>query len=106
MDVARQSFSDSITITRDVHYTRGEVYALRGIAAATSELGDPLTALEILQQAATAQKLIPDATLSARIQLTRGKALHRLHRLAESVTALEQARKGFAQANAVIELSG
>lgn len=102
---SRRAFNESLAISRDLHYVRGEAFALRGVAATTTELGDPLTALEILQQATDLQKQTPDESLGARIQLARGKALHRLRRLPESIAALEQARKVFSRGNAVIELA-
>ncbi|HYM36549.1 MAG TPA: diguanylate cyclase [Steroidobacteraceae bacterium] len=104
-DTARQAFSESLAIARDLHYLRGEAYALRGVAAATTELGDALSALDILQQASELQKQIPDAMLGARIQFARGRALHKLRRLTDSAAALEAARKIFAPANTVVELS-
>jgi diguanylate cyclase (GGDEF)-like protein len=101
---ASQAFSESLSISRDLHYARGEAYALRGIAAATAAQGDPRAALEILDKATALQKQIADASLDARIQLARGKALHQLHRLHESMTALEQARKYYNEADALIDL--
>jgi diguanylate cyclase (GGDEF)-like protein len=101
---ASQAFNESLSISRDLHYARGEAYALRGIAAATAAQGDPRAALEILDKAGALQKQIADASLGARIQLARGKALHQLHRLHESIAALEQARKYYADADALIDL--
>lgn len=101
---ALQAFNESLSISRDIDYARGEAYALRGIAAAKAGLGDPREALMILDEATKLQKQISDASLAARIQLSRGRALYLLNRYNESASALEQARRYFAQAEAVIDL--
>jgi diguanylate cyclase (GGDEF)-like protein len=103
-DKALQAFNESLAVSRDLQYPRGQAYALRGIAAATAGQGDAHTALKLLDDASALQKQISDASLAARIQLTRGTALLQLRRLNESATALEQARRYYSQADAIIDL--
>jgi diguanylate cyclase (GGDEF)-like protein len=103
-DKALQAFNESLAISRDLQYARGQAYALRGIAAATAAQGDAHAALQMLDEASSLQKQISDASLAARIQLARGKILHQLNRLNESTVALEQARTYYTQANAMIDL--
>jgi len=103
-DAASRAFSESLSISRELHYARGEAYALRGMAEVSIAQNDAREALTILDEASVLQKQISDASLGARIQLSRGKALHQLRRLSESIAALEQARKYYTQADAVIEL--
>jgi diguanylate cyclase (GGDEF)-like protein len=103
-DKALQAFNESLALSRDLQYARGQAYALRGIAAATAGQGDARAALAIVDQASALQKQISDASLTARIQLERGKILHQLHRLNESAAALEQARHYYRQADAIIDL--
>jgi diguanylate cyclase (GGDEF)-like protein len=103
-DKALQAFLESLAISRDLQYARGQAYALRGIAAATAGQGDPHAALKFLDEASALQKQISDAALVARIQLARGKILHQLNRLNESTIVLEQARRYYTQASAMIDL--
>ncbi len=103
-DTAYQAFNESLSISRELHYVRGEAYALRGIAAVTTARGDAREALKILDAASALQNQTSDASLVARILVSRGKALRQLRRFNESIVALEQARKYYAQADGVIEL--
>lgn len=101
---ARTSFQGALDISRQLNYARGEAYALRGLAAVENGLGNPKTALEILQRAQALQKNTPDARLEAQINLARGIALHQLKRLPEAVAALEEALQVFRQAASLSEL--
>lgn len=103
-DAARQAFEESLAITRDLHYVRGQAYALRGVAATMTARDNARNALTTLDEAAKLQQTIADASLGARIQLERGKALRQLKRFNEAITALEQARKYYSETDAVIEL--
>lgn len=101
---ARTSFQGALDISRQLNYPRAEAYALRGLAAVENGLGNPKTALEILQRAQALQKDTPDARLEAQINLARGIALHQLKRLPEAVAALEEALQVFRQAASLSEL--
>ena len=103
-DRARESFQDSLELCRKLGYSRGEAYALRGLAAVDNGLGNPKAALETLQRAEEIQRETPDARLAAQINLARGIALHQLKRLPEAVTALEDALQVFRQAASLSEL--
>ena len=103
-DAARSAFQQSLEISSDLEYARGEAYALRGLAAVENGTGNPEAALEILQRAQTLQRETPDARLEAHINLARGVALHQLRRLPESVAALEDALQVFRQAASLSEL--
>ena len=60
-EAARQAFSQSLAIARQINYARGEAYALRGLAAVAEASGDPAGALETLRRAETLQRQTPDA---------------------------------------------
>src|SRR5262249_42412228 len=104
-DEARRSFTESLALSRQLSYPRGEAYALRGLAAVANASGDPKGALETLARAESLQRQTPDARLRAQIQLARGIAFHKLDRLQESIAALEEALGVFRQADAMGELN-
>ena len=92
-DAALKAFEESLEISRELKYTRGEAYALSGIAAVANGKGDAQGALATLERAAALQRQTPDARLNARIQLARGIALHQLGRLSQSAAALTAGRR-------------
>jgi diguanylate cyclase (GGDEF)-like protein len=104
-DGARQSFSESLAVSRQLNYPRGEAYGLRGLAAVSNAAGDPQGALDTLDRAEALQRQTPDARLRAQIQLARGIAYHKLEKLPESIVALEDALQVFRQADAMGELN-
>jgi diguanylate cyclase (GGDEF)-like protein len=104
-DGARQSFSQSLAMSHQLNYPRGEAYALRGLAAVANASGDPQGALETLKRAEALQRQTPDARLRAQIELARGIAFHKLEKLPESIAALEDALQVFRQADAMGELN-
>lgn len=104
-DAAKRAFEETLTLSRELGYARGEAYALRGLAAAANATGDARGALRLLQRAAELQHQTTDARLHAQIQLARGMALHRLGRLSESASALEEAMEVFRQADSLGELA-
>jgi diguanylate cyclase (GGDEF)-like protein len=103
-EAARAAFQESLQISRQIDYSRGEAYALRGLAAVENGLGNPHNALDVLQRAETLQRDTPDARLQAQISLARGIALHQLKQLPQSVSALEDALQVFRQAASLSEL--
>jgi diguanylate cyclase (GGDEF)-like protein len=103
-DSAEKSFQESLTISRELTYARGEAYALRGLGAVANARGNPESALSTLERASALQRQTPDARLHAQIQLARGNSLHQLKRLSASVDALEEALKVFQQADSLTEL--
>jgi diguanylate cyclase (GGDEF)-like protein len=104
-DAARNNFTASLELSRQIDYVRGEAYALRGLASVANAQGSPNAAITLLERATAAQQRTPDSRLLAQIQLARGIALHQLHRLKESAAALEQALAVFRQADSVGELA-
>src|SRR5258708_39763561 len=77
---ARADFSGCLALSHDLNYTRGEAYALVGLASVDNATGDPNGALRTLVQAEELQRRTPDARLNAQIQLSRGTAVWRLQR--------------------------
>jgi diguanylate cyclase (GGDEF)-like protein len=103
-DAARADFSGCLALSHGLNYTRGEAYALVGLASVDNATGDPNGALRTLVQAEELQRRTPDARLNAQIQLARGTALQRLQRGTEALSALEQSEAVFKQANSLEEL--
>jgi diguanylate cyclase (GGDEF)-like protein len=101
---ARVSFSGCLALSGELKYTRGEAYALLGLASVDNANADPNGALNKLKRAIELQRQSPDARLDAQIQLARGTALRQLQRGAEALSALEQAEAVFKQADSLEEL--
>jgi diguanylate cyclase (GGDEF)-like protein len=102
---AKTAFGAALEISRELDYSRGKAYALRGLAAVDVALGDPGGALATLREAAALQVATPDERLRAQIMLVRGMALKRLGRLDESVAALEDAESVFREGDMLHELA-
>ncbi|MBC7991909.1 MAG: GGDEF domain-containing protein [Rhizobacter sp.] len=102
-DAAQLAFDHVLKLSRELDYTRGMAYALRGLASVQNARGNPQSALTLLNQAADHQMSVPDARLHAQILLQRGIALRMLHRLPESVSALTGALHVFTGADALAE---
>jgi len=102
---ARHSYSNALELSTQLGYTRGEAYALRGLASVANATGNPNGALSLLQRSTQMQRLTPDARLLAQIDLTGAQALHALQRLKESASLLEQALNVFRQADSPGELA-
>jgi diguanylate cyclase (GGDEF)-like protein len=103
-DAAQKAFEECYAISRELNYTRGEAYALRGMAAVANGKGNPQAALTTLERAAALQRQTPDARLNAQILLARGVALHQLNRLSASAAALQNAVNIFLHADSRNEL--
>jgi diguanylate cyclase (GGDEF)-like protein len=104
-DAARSAFSGCLALSRELKYTRGEAYALLGLASVDNSTGDPNGALAKLERATDLERLTPNARQGAQIQLARGTALRQLQRGKEAVSALEQSEAVFKQADSLEELS-
>jgi len=102
-DAAQHAFDSVLKLSRDLGYTRGMAYALRGLASVQNARGAPQNALPLLDQAAAHLRSELDARLHAQILLQRGVALRMLRRLPESATALNEALKVFTTADALAE---
>ncbi|HET9445295.1 MAG TPA: diguanylate cyclase, partial [Steroidobacteraceae bacterium] len=101
---AEKEFEESLAISRELGYARGEAYALRGLGAVANARGEPQNALTTLERASVLQRQTPDARLHAQIQLARGVALHKLRQLPQSAKALEEALAIFRKADSLTEL--
>jgi diguanylate cyclase (GGDEF)-like protein len=104
-DAARRAFQASAEHSREIGYSRGEAYALRGLAAVAIAGGDPAAALGTLERAANLQRQTTDTRLGAQIDLARGMALHRLGRMNEGIAALERAAEVFRRGEVLQELA-
>jgi tetratricopeptide (TPR) repeat protein len=104
-DAARMNYSGCLALSRELKYTRGEAYALLGLASVDNATGDPKGALRKLQQAADLEHLPADARQSALVQLARGTALRQLERGTEALAALAQSEAAFRQADSLEELT-
>ncbi len=102
-DAAERAFGNVLKLSRDLGYTRGLAYALRGLASVENARGNPRNAITLLNQAADHQLSVPDARLHAQILLQRGIALRMLRRLPESEVALNGALQVFVGADALAE---
>ena len=104
-DAARKAFIESLALSKQIDYGRGEAYALRGMAAIANALGDPEEALNILERASALLHQTTDVRLRAQINLVKGMAFHRLHRTQESIDALQAAQEVFRKGNIARELA-
>jgi diguanylate cyclase (GGDEF)-like protein len=104
-DAARVAFSGCLVLSRELKYTRGEAYALLGLASVDNGTGDPSGALTKLEQATALERLTPNARQGAQIQLARGTALRQLQRGTEAALALEKSEAVFKQADSLEDLS-
>lgn len=105
LESARSAYAASWDLSRQLDYSRGEAYALRGLASVSNAMGDPNGALTQLDHAAELQQHTPDARLLAQIDLARGLALHRLERLKPCLNSLSQALALFRQIGSQSELA-
>lgn len=104
-DAARAAFSGCLALSRELKYSRGEAYALLGLASVDNSTGDPSGALTKLERAADLERLTPNARQGAQIQLARGTALRQLQRGTEAVSALQQSEAVFKEADSLEDLS-
>jgi diguanylate cyclase (GGDEF)-like protein len=101
---AREGYSSCLALSRELKYTRGEAYALLGLASVDNSTGDPNGALSMLEKASELQRQTPEARLNAQIQLARGTALRQLRRGTEALSALQQSEAVFKQAGSLEDL--
>jgi diguanylate cyclase (GGDEF)-like protein len=104
-DEARTAYNTALQIGEHLNYPRGEAYALRGLGVVATATDNPQDALALLERASQKQQVVPDLRLKGQIQLARGTAYLALQRTAESIAALEDAKRIFTQANSLNELA-
>jgi diguanylate cyclase (GGDEF)-like protein len=104
-DAAQHAFEAVLALSREIGYSRGEAYALRGLASVRNARGAPAEALALLDQASALQRKSADERLRAQILLQRGISLRALHRSADSLRALNEALDVFRKADSPAELA-
>ncbi len=102
---AEHAFTQSLALSQQLQYGRGEAYALRGLASTHNARGRPAEALELLDRAARLQRQFPDIRLRGQIQLQRGISLASTRRSAEAAAALQEALVVFKTAESPAELA-
>jgi diguanylate cyclase (GGDEF)-like protein len=100
---AEEAFNQTLALSREMHYARGEAFALRGLAAVANARGRPALALERLDQALALQGQLVDERLRGQIQLQRGIALGQQGLPVQSRAALQEAVRIFERAESVRE---
>jgi diguanylate cyclase (GGDEF)-like protein len=104
-NAAEHSFNEVLRLSRQISYSRGEAYALRGLAQVQNSRGNYLDALTLLGRAAELQEATTDEMLRAQILLQRGIALFGVQRLQESTETLKAALAIFARADSVGDIA-
>jgi diguanylate cyclase (GGDEF)-like protein len=102
-DEAQRHFEQVLAMSRELRYARGEVHALRGLAAARNARGDGARALQLVDEAQRLYGKVPDEPLRARLLVQRATALRLLQRPAEGLPALREAIRVFVAGDAIIE---
>lgn len=104
-NAAERSYNEVLRLSRQIGYTRGEAYALRGLAQVQNALGNHLDALTLLEHAAVRQGSTTDEMLLAQILLQRGTALRGLQRAGDGVESLRSALDIFMKAESAEEVA-
>jgi len=104
-DEAQRQFEQVLAQSRELQYLRGEVYALRGLAAVRNAKGDGERALLLVEEGQRLYGAVPDEPLRARLLVERATALRLLHRPADGLPGLREAIRIFGAGDAVIEES-
>ena len=100
---AQRQFEQTLAQARELDYVRGQVHALRGLAAVRNAKGDGQRALQLIQEAQRLYGNLPDEPLRARLLVQRAVALRLLKRPAEGQGALREAIQIFVAGDAIIE---
>jgi diguanylate cyclase (GGDEF)-like protein len=100
---AEEAFGQTLSLSREMRYARGEAYALRGLAAVANARGNPALALERLAQVQSLQRPMVDERLRGQMQLQRGIALGQQGQPTESRAALLEALHIFEKAESTRE---
>ncbi len=104
-NAAEQSFNEVLRLSRQIGYTRGEAYALRGLAQVHNARGNHIDAIALLDRASGQLGATPDEMLRAQILLQRGIAQRGLQRPLECIATLNGALDIFIKADSVSEVA-
>jgi len=104
-DGAQRSYQQVLELSRRIGYSRGETYALRGLAGVNNARGEWARALERLDEAGRIAAATPDARLQAQLALTRAVALRGYRRPADSLPLLTSALSTFGKAGSLAEMA-
>jgi diguanylate cyclase (GGDEF)-like protein len=102
-DEAQRHYEQVLANSRELQYRRGQVHALRGLAAVRNARGDAARALQFVDEAQRLGAQVPDVPLRARLLVQRAAALRQLGRPADGVPALREAIRLFASGDAIPE---
>ena len=102
-DEAQRQFEQVLAMARELDYLRGQVHALRGLAAVRNARGDGAHALQLVEESQRLYGQVPDEPLRARVLLQRAFSLRQLQRPADALPALREAIRVFAAGDAVME---
>jgi len=100
---AQRQFEQVLAQSRELQYVRGEVHALRGLAAVRNASGEGVRALQLVDEAQRLSRQVPDEPLRARLLVQRAVALRLMHRPADGLPALREAIRIFVAGDAVLE---
>lgn len=90
-DAAQRQYESTLAQARELHYPRGQAYALVGLASVRNAKGDGADAVRWLDEAQGLLDAVPDEPLRAQILLQRATALRALRRSAEGLPLLREA---------------
>ncbi len=102
-DEAQRQFEQVLAQSRELHFARGEVYALRGLAAVRNAKGDATRALQFADEALRLGAHVPDEPVRAGVLVQRAAALRQLGRPAEAQAAAREAIRIYVAGDAVTE---
>jgi diguanylate cyclase (GGDEF)-like protein len=102
-DDAQRQFEQVLAQSRELHFVRGQVYALRGLAAVRNAKGDARRALQFADEALRLGAHVPDEPVRAGVLVQRAAALRQLGRPAEAQAAVREAIRIYVAGDAVAE---
>ncbi|WP_144290160.1 diguanylate cyclase [Ideonella sp. A 288] len=102
-DSAARHFEQVLAQARELAFTRGQIYALRGLASVRNAKGDGTRALELVEEGQRLFGKMPDESLRAQLLVQRGIALRLLRRPAEGLPALREASELFHRSEASVD---
>lgn len=102
-DEAQRQFEQVLAQSRELRFVRGEVYALRGLAAVRNAKGDATRALQFADNALRLGVRVPDEPVRAGVMVQRAAALRQLGRPLEARAMAREALRIYVAGDAVTE---